>query len=200
MSATAPEPDEGLRLERLGALLGYPGADFSEVLDTCRLALADGPAEALAEIERFTDAVTGRATSELQELYTRTFDLNPVCALDVGWHLYGESYDRGRFLVRMRVLLYRLGLEESGELPDHLISVLPALARLDPIEREEIGRPYVVPAVARMVAGFDGKDNPYAHLLRAVDRTLHDLVGEPEGEPASPSRTVPHHRKTRSRR
>lgn len=195
MNATAPEPHEGLRLERLGALLRYPGPDFSELLDTCRLALADGPAEALAATERFADEISGLETSELQELYTRTFDLNPVCALEVGWHLYGESYERGRFLVRMRVLLDRLGLAESNELPDHLVSVLPALAQLDPAEREELGRPYVVPAVAKMVAGFDGKDNPYAHVVRAVDRTLRDLVGEPEVEPEIPLRTAPHHRR-----
>ncbi len=42
-----------------------------------------------------------------EELYTRTFDLNPVCALEIGWHLFGEDYERGAFLVRMRDQLRR---------------------------------------------------------------------------------------------
>lgn len=198
-----PEADDALRLERLGALLRYPGEDFSDLLATGRLALAAGDREAADRLERFAEAVEGLELPALQELYTRTFDLDPVCALEVGWHLYGENYDRGRFLVRMRELHAQLGVDEAGELPDHLISVLPALARLDPDDRTELGRRYVVPAVARMLTGFDGRDIPYEHLVRAVDRTLRATLGAPENAPEEDSgaaserstRTVPHHRR-----
>ena len=66
-------------------------------------------------------------STELEELYTRTFDINPVCSLEVGWHLFGEDYNRGAFLVRMRGLLREHGIEEGAELPDHLESVLRVL-------------------------------------------------------------------------
>ncbi len=198
-----PEADDALRLERLGALLRYPGEDFSDLLATGRLALAGGDPEAADRLERFAQAVEGLELPALQELYTRTFDLDPVCALEVGWHLYGENYDRGRFLVRMRELHAELGIDEAGELPDHLISVLPALARLEPDDRNELGRRYVVPAVARMLAGLGGTDVPYEHLVRAVDRTLRATLGAPENAPeedpgAGPERSdraVPHHRR-----
>jgi nitrate reductase delta subunit len=163
------------------------------------MALASGDPEASRRLERFAEAVETLALPELQELYTRTFDLDPVCALEVGWHLYGENYDRGRFLAHLRELHRELGIDEAGELPDHLISVLPALARLEPEARDELGRRYAVPAVARMLGGFEGRDNPYEHLVRAVDRTLRTTVGEPEddagAEPARSARTVPHHRR-----
>ena len=64
--------------------------------------------------------------TQLEELYTRTFDLNPVCTPEVGWHIYGEQYRRGRFLVQARELLKIVGVDERGELPDHLMSLLPA--------------------------------------------------------------------------
>jgi len=43
-----------------------------------------------------------------------TFDINPACALEVGWHLFGEDYMRGQFLVRMREELSKY--EIAGEL------------------------------------------------------------------------------------
>ena len=33
---------------------------------------------------------------DLQEMYTRTFDINAVCTLEVGWHIYGEDYAQRR--------------------------------------------------------------------------------------------------------
>ncbi|MGD2114618.1 MAG: molecular chaperone TorD family protein [Acidobacteriota bacterium] len=177
---------DGLVLERLAGLFRYPGGEFSVLLAAARAALASGDPETAGELERFARAVEGAPLTELQELYTRTFDLDPVCALEIGWHLYGEGYDRGRFLVRLRELHRELGIDEAGELPDHLISVLPALARLGPEDRTDLGRRFAVPAVARMLAGFAGRDNPYEHLVRAVDRTLRAVVGAP-----APAREAP---------
>ena len=37
---------------------------------------------------------------QIQELYTRTFDINPVCTLEIGWHIFGEDYARGALLVK----------------------------------------------------------------------------------------------------
>ena len=62
--------------------------------------------------------------SALEEAFTGTFDVNPACALEVGWHLFGEEYARGMFLVRMREELRKYGLAESSELPDHVSHVL----------------------------------------------------------------------------
>lgn len=197
------EADDGLRLERLGTLLRYPGAYFSDTVETARLALAGGDPEAAEELERFADGtrglVNGGDVRDLQELYTRTFDLNPVCALEVGWHLYGENYERGRFMVRMRELLVVLGIEEAVELPDHLTSMLPALARLDDEDAGDLSRRYVLPAVGRMLDGFDDAENPYVHLVRAVERTLRAAFGEPAEDAGTGVRHAPHHRRRRNR-
>ncbi len=46
---------------------------------------------------------------EVEEAFTRTFDVNPACALEVGWHLFGEEYTAAMFLVRMREELRKHG-------------------------------------------------------------------------------------------
>jgi nitrate reductase delta subunit len=65
----------------------------------------------------FVSEIEKMGVTDLEEFYTRTFDINPVSALEIGWHLYGEQYERGAFLVKMRELSRTLGVEESTSLP-----------------------------------------------------------------------------------
>jgi nitrate reductase delta subunit len=136
------------------------------------LLLADETREAAGMIRDFSDRIGMLTIGELQELYTRTFELNPVCALEVGWQLYGEEYARGSFLVFLRDKLRRHGIAEETELPDHLMHVLPLLERLDASDAQELTEGAVLPAVEKMLSGLAGKNNPYESLLRAIREFL----------------------------
>ena len=159
--------------DALAALLRYPGRDLPAAAEACRERLAEAHPEDYSEAARsiadFGDRIAALSPEEREELYTHTFDLNPVCALEIGWHLWGEAYERGAFLVRMRDLLRRTGVPEETELPDHLTSALPALARLEPAEAADLATKFVLPALARMLAGLSNKDNPYERVLRAAE-------------------------------
>lgn len=157
------------RLNALADLLEYPDEHYHTAVEACR---------ALAP--EFADTVANLSTSDLEELFTRTFDLNPVCSLEVGWHLYGENYSRGDFLVTMRQHLRCLGIAESHELPDHLTHVLRVLSRMDALEAEAFANAYVVPALQKMVTALEGKKNPYDGLLKVVRSFLVAGVGVPE--------------------
>ena len=113
-------------------------------------------------------SVAGLGTEQLQELYTRTFDLNPVCTLEIGWQLYGEDYHRGEFLVKMRQQLREHGLPESSELPDHMTHALALLARLESEEAAEFGSRYLLPAIDKMLSGWRDNRNAYAALLESL--------------------------------
>ena len=143
----------------LGRLFEYPDESYVE---RCREA---GLVEFAAALERLS-------TSQIQEQFIATFDWNPATALDLGWHLYGEQYARGEFLVKMRNLLRRFGIPESTELPDHLTHVLPLVARMDEAEAEGFVREFVAPAVAKLVSALDHKQTPFALLMRAVREAL----------------------------
>lgn len=160
----------------LGALLAYPDAGWRERAADCLARLARSHGQAAAGLDEFLREVSGLPVEELQELYTRTFDLNPVAALEVGWHLYGESYERGRFLVRTRQMLRETGIPESSELPDHLTCLLPALGRLEPAMAGPFAASYVLPALQRMREALAGKDNPYEKALAAVDRVVDEAA------------------------
>src|SRR5512141_850482 len=111
--------------ETLADLLDYPGANRESLLGPGVRAIA-ARADVLDLFDEFRDETTTLSFSELQELYTRTFDLNPVCGLDIGYHLFGENYKRGVFLANLRETEEPFELGQGHQLPDYL----PVLLRL----------------------------------------------------------------------
>src|SRR6266568_3182701 len=85
-----------------------------------RVRLHDGSQEGNVTYQELADLLRYPEDPARQELYVQTFEFNPACTLELGWHLFGENYERGEFLVRMREQLRRHGIAESNELPDHL--------------------------------------------------------------------------------
>ncbi len=154
----------------LAALLTYPEADYPQRVET---SLRASTPECRESLEHFAGAVEKLEVWELQELFTRTFDMNPVCSLELGWQLFGENYERGLLLVRMREELRRYGLCESTELPDHLTHVLELLERMDHETAADFAAACVLPALEKMLAALRGKENPFESVLLAIQRFLH---------------------------
>lgn len=153
-------------LDALAALLRYPGPDHALRVERCLRAVEEELPSGAALVVELRRRVQGLSTEALEELYTRTFDLDPVCAPELGWHLFGEQYERGLFLVKLKQLRRRVGLEEDGaELPDHLAGVLELLDRLPPAEAADLAWACVLPALEKMRQGLAGKESPYASAL-----------------------------------
>jgi nitrate reductase delta subunit len=158
------------QLEAVAALFTYPRTDYANAAENA-VACSGSAAPALLEFAR---GIRCMRLSSLQELYTSTFDLSPVCALDLGWHLFGEDYKRGLFLVRMRRELLVHGIPETVELHDHLSRALLLLARMGPTQAEEFACAIVAPALQRMLKCMPA-ENLFTSLLQAVQQliTLH---------------------------
>ena len=159
-------------LDGLGFALAYPRDGTGAPSPSVGRLLAATDPEAATAVGAFCEATAELGTSELEELYTRTFDLNP------GLHPRGRLACLRRavparpFPGQTRELLSKVGIDERGELPDHLMSLLPAVARLAPDEAATFAGTYLVPAVDKMLEGLAGKANPYEQILTAVRRVL----------------------------
>lgn len=159
--------------EWLAELLEYPGPETLAVAEAARAALAARNAAAAEAVEAFATFAAGLDARELEELYVRTFDVFAPCCLDVGWQLFGETYKRGAFLVKMRGALRRHGIESAPELPDHLPVVLRLLARLsDEDDPRGLAEEALLPAIAKMRGSFKDPSHPYARLLEATALAL----------------------------
>lgn len=168
------------------ALFSYPTESYHQHGNDCLHALRNAPAGVCSEFQTFHSEIAALGTEEVQELFTRTFDLNPMCTLEIGWQLYGEDYQRGEFLVNMREHLRELGISESGELPDHLSHALALLGRLEAAEAQEFASGYVLPALDKMRAAWKENRNAFAPLLESVFELLKSEY------PYDPSRTPAH--------
>ena len=188
-------------LARLSRLVTYPDDRYAEGLDALVASIEAWHPEAASDLAAFAARIAGRSISErasrgagapgddersaergargpaltsndLQELFTRTFDLNPVCALEVGWHLFGEEYERGAFLVRMRQALREHGIAEGGELPDHLASMLLLVTKLDADDSDVLVANALVPAVVKMLEPLEKSESPFLPLVKAIREVL----------------------------
>ena len=129
-----------------------------------------GRAEAAALVERFSDSLEETPLPRLEELYTSTFDMQPVCYPYVGYHLFGESYKRGMFMAQLNKGYRERGFSAGTELPDHVAVVLRFLASgMDGDFGQALLSEGLVPALLKMEQAFgESSANPYADVIRAL--------------------------------
>jgi len=150
----------------IAALLRYP------TLDTPGLsaALADAAMQTGHPCQAFLEAfaLVARSSSpqELEEIYTRSFDLNPDCALEIGWHLFGETYKRGQFLAMMRHHLREQGVDPGANLPDYLPALLDLTMKLESQDAMDLVDDCILPAMEKIQHAL--KDSAYVHVLQAL--------------------------------
>lgn len=124
--------------------------------------------EQVTGCRQFLDGIGGFNLAECEELYTRTFDLNPQAAPYIGYQVWGDSYRRGVFMSNLNRCYRELGIDCAGELPDHLLPVLRYF-QVSPTPLVDLQEIYQ-PAVLRMIRDLKKSDagNPYIHLLEAI--------------------------------
>ena len=166
-------------LNAFSKLLSYPDPGAVQTAELLFVVLQSELPEAASEISAFGAYAEQHEPTELEESFTGTFDVNPACALEVGWHLFGEEYARGMFLVRMREELRKYQLPESGELPDHISHVLAVIAAMPDDEAARFVRACVQPAVEKMKQALSGKETPYAHVINCLAAVFRHAWGEP---------------------
>jgi nitrate reductase delta subunit len=170
----------------LVTLLRYPEDGYKRDAERCCGFFAANHPQMEAPLSQFFEQTSTLTLEDLQALYTATFDLNPLCSLEVGWHLFGENYERGEFLVKMREELRRHGIAESTELPDHLTHALELVGRMEPQDASSFAAACLFPALDKMHAAIQGKSNPFESLLLAVERLLALRYPRPGQETHAP--------------
>jgi nitrate reductase delta subunit len=166
--------------ETLADLLEYPGDNWRAALERCREQVTTEHSALASLLEEFHQSIEALTLAELQEKYTQTFDLNPVCTLEIGYHLFGENYKRGVFLANLRETEAPFDLGQQQQLPDYLPVLLRLLVKLPDMElREALISECMLPALDRMLAALT--ENLYGALLRIVQETLK--IETPNYEP-----------------
>jgi nitrate reductase assembly molybdenum cofactor insertion protein NarJ len=148
--------------EHLAVLFDYPRWDYPTWVQAVYDLLSGRYVVAAAHIDAFARALPTEgepfdpdALDEVQEIFTRSFDVQSITTLSVGYVMFGDDYKRGEMLVNLNRELRDAGIDPGNELPDHLPNVLRLIARWEDEElREEFVREILHPALERMIEEF----------------------------------------------
>lgn len=128
---------------------------------------------------RFVEILKSLSISQQEELYTRTLDLSPLSAPYVGYHIWGESYQRGEFLASLNREMMKYEIDLEGELPDHLLPILrylnaePSPPLPDLLENLD----QALASMTKSLRKAEG-DNPYLHLFEALRESFGGVTVE----------------------
>ncbi len=171
-------------LDYLALALEYPVRNTAESCAKARQAMPRDFSDmhrALTDLEQW---LNGAAHGRPEEWYSRLFDLNPDCTLNIGYHLFGEQYERGAFLAGLVGEHRKVGLEIPDDLPDYLPLILRLLARVQVLEdAQTLVSHALLPALSRMQADLAKSDAPWVPILRALPKVLeatYETVSIPE--------------------
>lgn len=148
--------------EHLAKLFDYPRRDYPQWVQSVYDLLAGRYVIAAAEIDIFAKSLptdgepfTPEALDEVQEIFTRSFDVQSITTLGVGYVMFGDDYKRGEVLVNLNRELREAGIDAGNELSDHLPNVLRLIARWENRElAEEFVTEILHPAIERMIEEF----------------------------------------------
>lgn len=143
---------------QLAALVEYPDVDFPDKVITARKLLDAGYPKGAMQLDQFIDLLPVDDLRLMQELFTRSFDVQAIATLDLGYVLFGDDYKRGEMLANLNREHIEVGNDCGTELADYL----PNILRLMSLHRDEdlvndLAYAVVAPALLEMVGEFDPK-------------------------------------------
>lgn len=149
-------------------LFAYPRGDVAGAARACAALLEPGSPPAAA-LKTFASWAAQLTTGEVEEVYSETFDLDPVCPPYVGHWLCPDPARRNLFLSALAAVYSGEGFQPLEELGDHVAEILRFLAvAREPDVRLELLRDGLLPALGQMKASFADVHNPYRPLVDAL--------------------------------
>jgi nitrate reductase delta subunit len=169
--------NDRMQCKLLAYLFEYPDTSWSEGLADLNEAVDEVEDLDRRELLRgFLAYSEDTPPIELQEVYTRAFDLDPAASLHLTYHLLGDSEDRGKALAGLLWVYHREGFDAAiGELPDYLPLMLEFLA-LCPEPRDAALLWSCLGAVAGLAQRLTEKQHAYAKLMGLAADILQPQV------------------------
>ena len=140
---------------QLARLFEYPDADFPQKVGQIRELLDGTYPDAVVELDQFIKRLPADDLLTMQELFTRSFDVQAIATLDIGYVLFGDDYKRGELLANLNKEHREAGNDCGSELADHLPNILRLMSVLrdDELVRD-LAYAIVAPALLEMIGEF----------------------------------------------
>jgi len=159
------------------ALLNYPNDEVKQTAAICYTRLKEFYPETAEYLRGSIRYLEDEQKSRVEEVFTTTFDLQPLCYPYVGYQLCGENQHRTMFLIKLREIYRQHDFVAGDELPDHLCEVLRFAGMVADQEcYHEIVQEGLLPALEKILKSIEADDHPYGNLLNALQSFLNETV------------------------
>ncbi len=147
----------------LADLLSYPKSNFLERIALLQEVFNAEYPQAAQELEQFTallpqteGVLSGKILDEMEELFTRSFEVQCITTLDVGYVAFGDDYKRAELLVNLKREQREYGIDCGAELSDYLPNILRLLAQWKNADiMTEFVKLILYPCVESMILEFE---------------------------------------------
>lgn len=159
---------------QLANLFRYPEDDFIFQLKENQDFLDEFYPEAGKELQIFSEYMGNCTPEARKELFTKTFDVQPICYLDLGYVMFGEDYKRGAFLLNMQEEQRKINNDCGTDLPDNICNTLVLMTKSeDDAFVEDLVWRIFIPCVKKMVAEFNSaRIDMKMKILRKMHRAI----------------------------
>jgi nitrate reductase assembly molybdenum cofactor insertion protein NarJ len=144
-----------IQYELLAPLFEYPQAGFPEQVANIKDYLVGRYADAATELGRFACLLPADDLEAMQELFTRSFDVQAATTLDVGYVLFGDDYKRGILLANLNREHRTANVDTGTELADYIPNLLRLMAVIEDEEvLHDLAYAILGPALLEMIGEF----------------------------------------------
>lgn len=159
--------------ELLAKVISYPDEQFNLYLDQLCIKINLKYPQFNEVLKYFYEEACLLKQDELEEFYIRTFLLEPVSSLDIGFILFGMDSKRNEFLVNMQREQMKVRNDTGIELADYLPNILTLLTKMKDLTlRNELTYSILIPAVREIIYKFEENQNFYRFILKLILNVL----------------------------
>ena len=139
----------------MAPLFEYPDTEFPARVREILEYLSGRYSEAAAELGRFFELLPSDDLQAMQELYTRSFDVQAATTLDIGYVLFGDDYKRGILLANLNREHRNASIDTGTELADYVPNLLRLMAVIEDEEvLQDLAYAILGPALLEMISEF----------------------------------------------
>jgi len=140
----------------LADLYQYPDGEYPQKVKDIQDFLNSNYPEASEDIDKFVELLPAHDLNKMEELYIRSFDVQSITTLDIGYVLFGDDYKRGELLANLNREHKQADNDCGSELGDHLPNLLRLISKLDDQALIiEMIQELLVPALTKMISEFE---------------------------------------------
>lgn len=173
-------------------LLNYPDNNFHSYLDELMQLLESYENKELNKLIKDIKKSFSQfpSTTKIEEIYSQAFDWNPATCLYAGFYLFGESYFRSTFLVKLKDIFKEHDYQApENDLPDHFSILIDfCITKLDDIELNKFMESVVLEALDKFLNTQNltktiidksfARGKAYYYLLLSLHQFLSNYMAE----------------------